>query len=130
MQHFLSTIDNMSESLADSGVTQQFLDNLQRMDVSKLPEGADCPICTNKFVDNDYPLVVKLPCHVQGSSKKEHLFDIDCIAPWLKVHSTCPLCRFNVNDVDKIRREKLEEELRKAKEEDDEEEDEDWDIYG
>lgn len=131
IENFLASLEQMgSQFKPDSGVTQEFLDSLERVDISRLPESADCPICTNRFVDNEYPLVVKLPCHVQGSTKKEHIFDMDCIAPWLKMNATCPLCRFNVLDVDKLRREKLEEELRKAKEEEDEEEEDDWDVYG
>jgi hypothetical protein len=34
-----------------------------------------------------YPLVVRLPCH------PDHKFDLDCIRPWLKLNSTCPLDR-------------------------------------
>ena len=34
-----------------------------------------------------YPLVVRLPCH------KDHKFDMECIAPWLRLHATCPLDR-------------------------------------
>ncbi|KAI4251161.1 MAG: hypothetical protein LQ352_005023 [Teloschistes flavicans] len=37
-----------------------------------------------------YPLVVRLPCH------KDHVFDLECIAPWLKLHATCPLDRKNL----------------------------------
>ena len=36
---------------------------------------------------DEYPLVVQLPCH------KDHRFDLDCIRPWLKLNSTCPLDR-------------------------------------
>ncbi|KAI9653717.1 MAG: hypothetical protein M1829_001139, partial [Trizodia sp. TS-e1964] len=35
----------------------------------------------------DYPLVVRLPCH------SSHMFDLECITPWLKLHTTCPLDR-------------------------------------
>lgn len=34
-----------------------------------------------------HPLVVRLPCH------KDHLFDLECIQPWLKLNPTCPLDR-------------------------------------
>lgn len=34
-----------------------------------------------------YPLVVELPCNTN------HRFDLDCIRPWLKLNSTCPLDR-------------------------------------
>lgn len=131
VREFLASLDSMGPQFSDeSGVSEEFLDNLERVDVATLPASADCPICTNKFVDNEYPLLVKLPCYVQGSLKKAHIFDMDCIAPWLKVHPTCPMCRFNVKDAEKIRRQKLEEELRQAEEADDEEEEQDWDIYG
>lgn len=132
VQNFLSSFENMRPGLKTEGVSQDLLDSLDRVDVRSLPDTAECPICTNKFVDNDYPLVVKLPCHVQAKTKKEHVFDLDCIAPWLKVNSTCPLCRFDINEVDKIRRQKLEAELKNARDEEEDEEDdeEDWEMYG
>ena len=37
-----------------------------------------------------YPLVVRLPCN------DKHIFDLECIAPWLKLHATCPLDRKNL----------------------------------
>ncbi len=39
---------------------------------------------------DQYPLVVRLPCH------KDHIFDLECIAPWLKLHATCPMDRKNL----------------------------------
>ena len=36
---------------------------------------------------DEYPLVVRLPCH------KDHIFDLDCIGPWLKMNPTCPMDR-------------------------------------
>lgn len=113
------------------GVDDEFLDSLERVDVASLPELADCPICTNKFCDNEFPLLVKLPCRVQNDSKKEHIFDMDCIAPWLKMHSTCPLCRFDVKNVAQTRKTRLEEETRLVNAELDEDDEEDnWELYG
>lgn len=129
----MANLDRIGESFANQGgVTQDLLDSLERVDVKSLANTADCPICTNLFTDNEYPLIVKLPCSVQGNSKKEHIFDMDCIAPWLKVNQTCPLCRFNVNDAKKVRASRLEEELRLAREgdEDDDEEEDDWEMCG
>lgn len=34
--------------------------------------------------------MVRLPCN------DKHIFDLDCIAPWLKLHATCPLDRKNL----------------------------------
>lgn len=131
VQNFLSSFESMGPEVKAEGASQDLLDSLDRVDVKSLSDTADCPICTNRFVDNDYPLVVKLPCHVQGKTKKEHMFDLDCIAPWLKVNSTCPLCRFNINEVDKIRRQKLEAELKRVRDEEEDDDDEDeWDMYG
>lgn len=131
----MNSLENEPDNADNKGVSQEFLDSLERVSIDKLPnkETADCPICTNKFIDDKYPLLVKLPCSVQqvnGKKAKGHIFDLECIGPWLKVNSTCPLCRFDVLEVNKKRKEKLEEELRKAKEEDDEDEEEDWDDYG
>ena len=67
----------------------------------------DCPICGNPFLEgmvlsilsgafaltrisDEYPLVVRLPCN------KNHMFDLECIAPWLKLHATCPLDRKDI----------------------------------
>lgn len=129
LQEIIASLERVGDKFRpDAGVSQEFLDSLERVDVSLLPANADCPICTNRFADAQYPLVVKLPCHVKG--RREHVFDMDCIAPWLKMHSSCPLCRFDVRDADSVRRERLARELARAKDEDDEEEEEDWDMYG
>lgn len=133
LQEIVASLERVNDKFRpDMGVTQEFLDSLERVDVSLLPENADCPICTNRFADNEYPLIVKLPCHVKGTSKKEHMFDMECITPWLKMHSSCPLCRFDVRDADSVRRERLARDLARAKAEDDEEEEEEegWDMYG
>lgn len=69
------------------GVPNSFLDELERVPKKSLKPSDTCPICVNPFLDDPYPLVVQLPCH------KDHRFDLDCIAPWLKLNSTCPLDR-------------------------------------
>lgn len=129
ISEYLQTLSELNFK-TEEGVDDEFLDNLERVDAKLLPENSECPICTSKFADNEYPLLVKLPCRVQNNSKKEHIFDLDCIAPWLKLHSTCPLCRFDVKKVAETRRLRLEEEVRLAREELDPEEEEDWDLYG
>jgi hypothetical protein len=42
---------------------------------------------TDLLLPDSHPLVVRLPCH------KDHLFDLECIQPWLKLNPTCPLDR-------------------------------------
>jgi hypothetical protein len=71
---------------------------LERVDKKEIKKADKCPICDNPFLDGEfmsqrrldhtdsntdkYPLVVRLPCH------KTHMFDLECIQPWLKLHST------------------------------------------
>ncbi|GMM32525.1 hypothetical protein DAMA08_052700 [Martiniozyma asiatica (nom. inval.)] len=69
------------------GVKDDFLDTLHRIPRKELAQ-ADCAICTESFLDDPYPLVVQLRCG--------HKFDLSCIGPWLKMRTTCPLCRASV----------------------------------
>lgn len=88
-------IDNLVETLLNEagsgkkvhGVPDGFLDTLERVSKKKLKESDSCVICGMRFLDDPYPLVVRLPCHTA------HIFDLECIAPWLKLHTTCPLDR-------------------------------------
>jgi len=73
-----------------AGVPDEFLTSLERVPKKELKEDMDCPICGNPFLEDKYPLVVRLPCH------DDHLFDLECITPWLKLQSTCPLDRKTV----------------------------------
>lgn len=70
---------------------------LDRVPRSSLKASQSCPICSNPFLDDPYPLVVRLPCHTT------HLFDLECVRPWLRLRGTCPLDR---TDFGKKQREK------------------------
>ncbi|KAF2397010.1 hypothetical protein EJ06DRAFT_533725 [Trichodelitschia bisporula] len=69
------------------GVSDEWLNDLDRVPKKSLKPDESCPICSNPFLEDEYPLVVRLPCH------PDHKFDLECIRPWLKVHPTCPLDR-------------------------------------
>ena len=69
------------------GVSQEYLDTLDRVPRKKLKADESCPICAEKYLDDQYPLVVELPCH------HSHRFDLECVGPWLQSKGTCPLCR-------------------------------------
>ncbi|KAJ5136590.1 hypothetical protein N7448_005144 [Penicillium atrosanguineum] len=103
------------------GVSEDFCDSMAsiaRSKVFSLNSSQVCPICNNPFLEDEYPLVVQLPCH------PTHLFDLECVKPWLRLRGTCPMDRF---DFAKQQREKKEA-LKKLVEDDEEEE---WDgMYG
>ncbi|GAA5813109.1 hypothetical protein MFLAVUS_006578 [Mucor flavus] len=46
----------------------------------------DCAVCKDQFESHE--IVIELPC--------EHIFHDECIKPWLKLNSTCPVCRHSV----------------------------------
>lgn len=38
-----------------------------------------------------------------------HYFDRECLVPWLQLHNTCPLCRFEVETEEQVKQEEEEE---------------------
>jgi len=67
------------------GLPPTFLDTLDRVDKKSLKKDDTCPICATPYLEDQYPLVVKLRCG--------HKFDLECIGIWFKERSTCPMCR-------------------------------------
>lgn len=69
------------------GVGQDFLDGLDRVSRRTLRQDDDCAICKIAYLEDQYCLVVELPC------KGHHRFDLECVGPWLRSKGTCPMCR-------------------------------------
>ena len=63
------------------------MDALDRVDRKKLGKDDDCAICKVPYLEDEYCLVVELPC------KGAHQFDLECVGPWLRSKGTCPMCR-------------------------------------
>ncbi|KAI1867306.1 uncharacterized protein JN550_007037 [Neoarthrinium moseri] len=89
-----SDVDNPPERI--KGVTQDYLDSLDRVPKKKIKKDDSCPICAEPYLDDQYPLIVELPCH--GA----HRFDLECVGPWLLSKGTCPLCRKDLTEKKKV----------------------------
>ncbi|XP_051149446.1 E3 ubiquitin-protein ligase RZF1-like isoform X2 [Andrographis paniculata] len=78
-----------SDPRAPPPASRSSIDALPVIKVSKKQVGGDsmCAICKERF---ELGLkVIKLPC--------KHLYHSDCIVPWLEQHSSCPVCRQQLN---------------------------------
>lgn len=53
-----------------------------------------CAVCKDDFQNGDK--VIQFPC------PNKHLYHGSCIQPWLKLHNTCPVCRFELATDDEL----------------------------
>ncbi|KAK9689602.1 hypothetical protein RND81_09G070800 [Saponaria officinalis] len=51
-----------------------------------LESNPSCAICTDDFLVDEQ--IRKMPCC--------HLYHSGCILPWIRIHNTCPVCRFRI----------------------------------
>ncbi|KAK9075142.1 hypothetical protein SSX86_003462 [Deinandra increscens subsp. villosa] len=69
--------------------SKSVVENLPSIKISKeLLESdySDCAVCKDSFeLDED---AKQLPC--------KHMYHQDCILPWLELHNSCPVCRFEL----------------------------------
>jgi len=88
----LDDILNMSfEQQQSSGpppTAKKELERLKRIKISKdhIALNLECSVCKEKFQIREQCDL--LPC--------KHFFHQDCIRPWLSLHNTCPICRYEL----------------------------------
>lgn len=100
------------DSTKSKGCSDTFIDSLPRVTSKTLKQEDTCAICCSNFLDDEYPLVVKLP-------NCGHMFDFECVAMWLSKNTTCPMCRDNVTDKKEFQVDTSKLEI-----------EEDWGMYG
>jgi len=125
-------LDSMIQALVDSaemppreveGVDAEYIAKLERVSIKSVKKDADCPICGSAFSEDPYPLLVRLPCH------PSHIFDLECVRPWLRLKGTCPMDRTDLAKREREQAKKRLEEIKRNAAPDDEEEE--WDgLYG
>lgn len=74
--------------------SKKILSSLPRV---KISEGnfenynkSDCLVCMDSYQDGE--IVIKLKC--------QHIFHDNCIIDWLKLHNSCPVCRYEMETDD------------------------------
>lgn len=89
LEQLISSLDDEIQDPPASlkGVSQEFLDSLDRVNRKKLAKDDDCAICKIPYLEDEWCLVVELPC------KGRHQFDLECVGPWLRSVGSCPMCR-------------------------------------
>ncbi|TKY58294.1 putative RING-H2 finger protein ATL12 [Spatholobus suberectus] len=77
-----------------SGIDRQVIETLPFFRFSSLKgskQGLECTVCLSQFEDTE--ILRLLP-------KCKHAFHMNCIDRWLESHSSCPLCRNEVDPLD------------------------------
>lgn len=81
-------LDQLAEA-DKKGCPESFIDSLPRVPKTELSPSSSCSICCANYLEDEYPLVVRLP-HCG------HDFDLECISVWFTKSTSCPLCRDDV----------------------------------
>ncbi|XP_010448279.1 PREDICTED: E3 ubiquitin-protein ligase RNF115-like [Camelina sativa] len=85
------SLDHLLEHLADNdpirhGTLPARKEAVENLPTVKISEPLQCSICLDDFEKGSE--AKEMPC--------KHKFHIRCIVPWLQLHSSCPVCRYEL----------------------------------
>ncbi|ESO13103.1 hypothetical protein HELRODRAFT_188105 [Helobdella robusta] len=89
LDNIITQLLNQMENSGPAPAKKEDIDNLPDVLVSatQIDLFAQCSVCMDYFIVEER--VKELPCH--------HFYHEDCIVPWLKMHGTCPICRYSIS---------------------------------
>ncbi|KAF5745453.1 zinc finger family protein [Tripterygium wilfordii] len=85
-----SLLDVMGSKNGQPPASKASIDAMPCVDVTKIEgEDGDCVICLENWGAGGVDVVIKeMPC--------KHRFHSNCIEKWLRVHGSCPVCRYQM----------------------------------
>ncbi|SAM09145.1 hypothetical protein [Absidia glauca] len=92
--------ESQSNAKGPPPASNRFIMSLPVINKQVLSSEETCIICKD-VLQSSQDKVTKMPCG--------HYFDQECLLPWLQLHNTCPMCRFQVETEEQVKQEEEEE---------------------
>lgn len=91
--------DNLLRNLADNDLTRRHgtlparKEAVENLPTVKVCEPLQCSVCLDDFEKGSE--AKEMPC--------KHKFHVRCIVPWLELHCSCPVCRYELPPDDEVK---------------------------
>ena len=92
-------LDHLLRNLADNDLTRRHgtlparKEAVENLPTVKIREPLQCSVCLDEFEKGSE--AKEMPC--------KHKFHVRCIVPWLELHSSCPVCRYELPPDDELK---------------------------
>lgn len=86
-------IENDPNSYGSPPASKVIIESLHRFKLDKRGlelltkvQEKTCPVCQDDLIIEQS--VIEMPC--------KHVYHLECLEPWLKLHNSCPTCRYEL----------------------------------